>query len=71
MKKFRSAVRADRNFFQHGKPSLHAVAHPIVSHLDPKPGSYTATFVVANGNYQGQSTPTLYEVTFTVIDPLE
>ena len=36
-----------------------------------KPGTYTATFIVANGNYQGESGTHTYEVTFTVIDPIK
>ena len=32
-----------------------------------KPGD----IIVAGGNYQGQSAPAPYEVTFTVIDPIE
>lgn len=36
-----------------------------------KPGTYTATFLVGTGNYQGESGIQTYEVTFTVIDPIE
>lgn len=44
---------------------------PGYEYVYTKPGTYTATFIVANGNYQGQSAPTRHEVTFTVIDPIE
>lgn len=43
--------------------------HPY-EHTYDRPGTYTATFVVSNGNYQGESPREVREVTFTVIDPL-
>lgn len=36
-----------------------------------RPGTYTATFIAANGNYQGESGPVVHEVTFTVIAPVQ
>ncbi len=36
-----------------------------------KPGSYTATFVVSNGNYQGHSATQVHEVKFTIVDPVD
>ena len=44
---------------------------PSYSYTYTEPGTYTVTFIVAGGNYQGQSAPAPYEVTFTVIDPIE
>lgn len=44
---------------------------PSYSYIYTEPGTYTVTFIVAGGNYQGQSAPAPYEVTFTVIDPIE
>lgn len=41
------------------------------SYTYDKPGTYTATFLVGTGNYQGESGIQTYEVTFTVIDPIE
>lgn len=35
------------------------------------PGTYTATFLAGTGNYQGESGIRPYEVTFTIIDPIE
>ena len=46
-------------------------ALPSYSYTYTEPGTYTVTFIVAGGNYQGQSAPAPYEVTFTVIDPIE
>lgn len=40
-------------------------------HVYDKPGTYTATFIVSTGNYQGQSERVVREVTFTVIEPVE
>lgn len=36
-----------------------------------KPGTYTATFIVSNGNYMGQSAKEIREVTFTIVDRIE
>lgn len=41
------------------------------SYTYDQPGTYTATFVVGNGNYQGESGIKTYEVTFTIIDPVQ
>ena len=41
------------------------------SYTYDRPGTYTATFIVGNGNYQGESGVRVYELTFTVIDPIE
>lgn len=35
-----------------------------------KPGTYTATFIVSKGNFQGESAREVREVTFTIIDPI-
>lgn len=36
-----------------------------------RPGTYTATFIVSNGNYMGHSGKEVREVTFTVVDNLK
>lgn len=36
-----------------------------------RPGTYTVTFLVGNGNYQGESGIQTYEMTVTIIDPIE
>lgn len=41
------------------------------SHIYENPGTYTATILVGNGNYQGESGIQTHEVTFTIIDPIE
>lgn len=41
------------------------------SYTYDKPGTYTATFLVGTGNYQGESGIQTYEVTVNVIDPIE
>ncbi len=35
------------------------------------PGTYTATFIVSKGNYQGESERIIREITFTVVDVIE
>ena len=44
---------------------------PSYSYTYDTPGTYTATFLVGTGNYQGESGIKTYEVTFTVVDRLE
>lgn len=41
------------------------------SYTYDRPGTYTATFVVANGNYQGESGTQAYDVTFTIVESIE
>lgn len=41
------------------------------SYTYDNPGTYTATFLVGTGNYQGESGIKTYEVTFTIVDPIQ
>lgn len=39
-------------------------------HTYTTPGTYTATFIVSTGNYQGASAREVREVSFTIVDPI-
>lgn len=41
------------------------------SYTYDQPGTYTATFVVANGNYQGESGIRTYETTVTIVEAIQ
>lgn len=40
-------------------------------HIYNTPGTYTATFIVSNGNYQGKSEQIIREIKFTIVDVIE
>ena len=53
--------------------SIKGVADDVksYSYTYDKPGTYTVTFLVGNGNYQGESGIQTYEMKVTIIDPIE
>lgn len=53
--------------------SIKGVADDVksYSYTYDKPGTYTVTFLVGNGNYQGESGIQTYEMKVTIVDPIE